>query len=146
LLKDALLRTKQVADIVGLRAMIVHARDDAARTFYEKYGFEPSAINAYHLFLKVSDQSGQRSIATVNREPAYLRCLLNIAERNGWINRNPFKCGDALIHVADERKREHILTREEESRMLAACTGPRAHLRPIMIAALDTGCRLGELL
>lgn len=91
-------------------------------------------------------QSEQRSIATVNREMAYLRRLLNIAERNGWISRNPFKCGDSLIHVADEKKRERILTRDEESKLLAQCIGKRKHLRPIIIAGLDTGCRLGELL
>ena len=55
LLKDSLLRTVQAAEIAGLRAMIVHAKDDAAKTFYEKFGFEPSPIDAYHLFLKVSD-------------------------------------------------------------------------------------------
>jgi integrase len=91
-------------------------------------------------------QSEQRSIATVNREMAYLRRLLNIAERNGWVSRNPFKCGDSLIHVADEKKRERILTRDEESKLLAQCIGKRKHLRPIIIAGLDTGCRLGELL
>jgi integrase len=91
-------------------------------------------------------QSEQRSLATVNREMAYLRRLLNIAERNGWIDKNPFKKGDALIHTSDEIKRERILSREEEIRLIAECTGYRAHLRPIVIAALDTGCRLGELL
>ena len=55
LLKDALLRTVQAAEIAGLRAMIVHAKDDAALAFYEKFGFEKSPIDAYHLFLKVSD-------------------------------------------------------------------------------------------
>ena len=55
LLKDALLRTAQAAEIAGLRAMIVHAKDDATLAFYEKYGFEQSPIDAYHLFLKVSD-------------------------------------------------------------------------------------------
>ncbi|HST51590.1 MAG TPA: site-specific integrase [Pyrinomonadaceae bacterium] len=91
-------------------------------------------------------QSEQRSISTVNREMAYLRRLLNIAERNGWISRNPFKCGDSLIHIADERKRERILTREEETKLLSQCVGSRKHLRPLIIAGLDTGCRLGELL
>ncbi len=91
-------------------------------------------------------QSEQRSISTVNREMAYLRRLLNIAERNEWINKNPFKRGDSLIHVVDERKRERILTREEESKLLAQCTGRRKHLKPLIIAGLDTGCRLGELL
>lgn len=91
-------------------------------------------------------QSAQRSIATVNRELCYLRRLLNIAERNDWIIKNPFKSGDPLIHMADERKRERILTAEECERLIAACTGPRAHLRQIVIAGLDTGCRLQELL
>ena len=55
LLKDALLRTVQAAEIAGLRAMLVHAKDDAAKRFYEKFGFEPSPTDAYHLFLKLSD-------------------------------------------------------------------------------------------
>jgi GNAT superfamily N-acetyltransferase len=55
LLKDALLRTIQAAEIAGLRAMLVHAKDDSAKRFYEKYGFEPSPIDAYHLFLRPSD-------------------------------------------------------------------------------------------
>lgn len=55
MLKDALLRTLQVTEIAGLRAMIVHAKDDAAKTFYEKFGFQSSPIDAFHLYLKVSD-------------------------------------------------------------------------------------------
>ena len=55
LLKDALLRTIQAAEIAGLRAMLVHAKDDSAKRFYEKFGFEPSPIDDYHLFLKLSD-------------------------------------------------------------------------------------------
>jgi len=55
LLKDALLRTIQAAEIAGLRAMLVHAKDDSAKRFYEKFGFEASPIDAYHLFLRVSD-------------------------------------------------------------------------------------------
>lgn len=55
LLRDAFLRTLQAAEIAGLRAMIVHAKDDTAQRFYEKYGFEPSPIDAYHLYLKLSD-------------------------------------------------------------------------------------------
>lgn len=55
LLKDALLRTIQAAEIAGLRAMIVHAKDESAKRFYEKFGFEPSPIDAFHLFLRLSD-------------------------------------------------------------------------------------------
>ena len=99
-----------------------------------------------HRLTTSTHQSKQRSISTVNREMGYLRRLLNIAEQNGWINKNPFKRGDTLIHIADEKKRERILTREEENNLLAQCTGRRKHLRSLIIAGLDTGCRLGELL
>jgi len=54
LLKDALIRTIQAADIAGLRAILVHAKDDSAKRFYEKFGFEPSPIDTYHLFLRLS--------------------------------------------------------------------------------------------
>jgi integrase len=68
-----------------------------------------------------------------------------VAARNGWILRNPFIGGKSLITPGDEKPRERIITREEETRLLAACTGIRAHLRPIVIAALDTGMRRGEI-
>jgi GNAT superfamily N-acetyltransferase len=55
LLKDALPRTARAADIVGIRALLVHAKDDAAKAFYERYDFERSATDPYHLFLVVKD-------------------------------------------------------------------------------------------
>lgn len=89
----------------------------------------------------------QRSVAAVNRELEKLRRLLNIAERECWILRNPMRNGDPLISVADERKRERILTRDEELRLLNASDDRwRKHLRPILICALDTGMRRGEIL
>jgi integrase len=78
-----------------------------------------------------------------------LRAILNEAVINDWIFVNPFskaKPGE-LISIADERKRETILTSLEEQRLLAACsTDTRRHLRALIIAALDTGARRGELL
>ena len=55
LLKDALLRTLQAADIAGLRAVIVHAKDEQAKAFYLNLGFESSPIDALHLMLLVKD-------------------------------------------------------------------------------------------
>lgn len=55
LLKDALLRTVQAADIAGIRALLVHAKDDAARAWYESLDFEPSPTDPYHLFLLMKD-------------------------------------------------------------------------------------------
>ena len=55
LLRDALLRTAQAADIAGIRALIVHAKDEEARAFYERFDFEPSPTDPFHLFLLMKD-------------------------------------------------------------------------------------------
>jgi GNAT superfamily N-acetyltransferase len=55
LLKDALLRTAQAADIAGIRCLLVQAKDDAARQWYESWEFEPSPTDPYHLFLMLKD-------------------------------------------------------------------------------------------
>ena len=55
LLKDALIRTARAADIARIRALLVHAKDDQARAFYERYDFEPSETDPYHLFLLMKD-------------------------------------------------------------------------------------------
>jgi GNAT superfamily N-acetyltransferase len=55
LLKDALERTLRAAEIGGLRAILVHAKDDAARNFYEHFNFERSPTDPYHLFLLIKD-------------------------------------------------------------------------------------------
>lgn len=55
LLKDALLRTAQAADIAGTRALLVHAKDDEARAWYEKFDFKPSPTDPLHLFLMMKD-------------------------------------------------------------------------------------------
>src|ERR1051326_4621964 len=86
-----------------------------------------------------------RSIASVHRELATLRRLFNIAEREGWLNRSPFRKGDSLISVADERKGSRVLSFAEEARLLAACIGKTKHLRAILICAVDTGMRAGEI-
>ena len=55
LLKDALTRIAQAADIVGARAVLVHAIDEEARSFYEHFDFEPSPINELQLMLLMKD-------------------------------------------------------------------------------------------
>ncbi len=55
LLKDAMRRTLQAADIAGIRAFAVHAKDDPARSFYEHFGFIPSPTDALHLFILIKD-------------------------------------------------------------------------------------------
>lgn len=55
LLRDALLRTLQAADIAGLRAVVVHAKDEAAREFYQHYGFGPFPSDPLKLVLLLKD-------------------------------------------------------------------------------------------
>jgi GNAT superfamily N-acetyltransferase len=55
MLKDAVLLTLQAAEIAGLRALAVHAKDDEATAFYERYGFIPSPTDPYHLLALLKD-------------------------------------------------------------------------------------------
>lgn len=55
LLQDALRRASRAADIVGARAVLVHAIDEGASAFYRKFGFESSPMNPKHLMLLLKD-------------------------------------------------------------------------------------------
>lgn len=54
LLLDAFRRAVQASEIAGLRAFLVHAKDESAKAFYEKFDFDPSPENEFHLFLLIS--------------------------------------------------------------------------------------------
>jgi GNAT superfamily N-acetyltransferase len=64
LLRDAMQRTLQAAEIAGIRAFAVHAKDEESRRFYEKFDFLPSPTDPMHLFVLLKDVrrmiSGQR--------------------------------------------------------------------------------------
>jgi hypothetical protein len=53
LLKDAILKTLMASGIAGVRALAVHAIDDAPAQFYRKYGFASSPLNARTLLLPI---------------------------------------------------------------------------------------------
>ena len=55
LLLDALGRTLQVADVIGVRALAVHAKDDRAIAFYRHFGFTPSPSDERHMFMIIKD-------------------------------------------------------------------------------------------
>lgn len=55
MLKDAMLRTLQAADIAGLRALAAHAKDERARAFYERFDFIPSPTDPYHMAILLKD-------------------------------------------------------------------------------------------
>ncbi len=55
LLKDALKRFLQAQSIIAARALVVHAKDDQAVEFYRHFGFTPSPMDPYHLYLMTKD-------------------------------------------------------------------------------------------
>jgi GNAT superfamily N-acetyltransferase len=55
LVKDAMLRTIAAADIAGIRAFVVHAKDDAAHAFYAHLGFEPFTDLPLTLYRLIKD-------------------------------------------------------------------------------------------
>jgi integrase len=85
-----------------------------------------------------------RGPAAVNRDLSLLRSMFNWAVRKQILERTPFKIGtEPAIRLKREPARRRRLQPGEAERLLSAC-GP--HLRAIVEAALETGCRRGELL
>jgi GNAT superfamily N-acetyltransferase len=55
LLRDAILRTLQAAEIAGIRAILVHAISEDAKKFYERSGFYTSPVNPMTLMTTLAD-------------------------------------------------------------------------------------------
>jgi GNAT superfamily N-acetyltransferase len=55
LLRDAGSRVLSAADAIGIRGLLVHALDDAARSLYEHLGFAPSPLDPKTLMITLAD-------------------------------------------------------------------------------------------
>lgn len=55
LLKDAVLRVLSAAEGIGIRALLVHAKDDTAKAFYQHFNFETLPGSPLHLVLLLKD-------------------------------------------------------------------------------------------
>jgi GNAT superfamily N-acetyltransferase len=55
LLRDAVLRTLQAAEIAGIRAILVHAISESAKLFYEKYGFVASPADPMTVMITTTE-------------------------------------------------------------------------------------------
>jgi integrase len=87
----------------------------------------------------------KRKPATINRYLALLRRMLNWAVEREYLDRTPFRRGSqAVIKLERENnRRSRRLAADEEKRLLNAAPPTT---KALIIAALDTGMRRGELL
>jgi integrase len=96
---------------------------------------KPFAVESYKLNRKKAGMAD----ATVNRELACLKNLFTMAIKWGWIRDNPVR----QVNLFKERNaRVRFLTLEEEAALLKYCS---QRLRTLVLAAVDTGFRSGEL-
>lgn len=58
LLRDAVLRTRQAAETIGIRGLLVHALSPAAKRFYESHGCRESPANPMTLMVTLADAAG----------------------------------------------------------------------------------------
>lgn len=117
------------------------------------------------------DEKRPVKLATINRELSTMRRLMRFAYGKGWILKDIF-FNAKVIEMSAEIERTRLLSADEESRLLAACQGTRKvkyerkkrgttnemeeieaihdvdnpHLKAIILLAIDSGMRRGEIL
>ena len=87
-------------------------------------------------------KSGTRTIASINREMACLHHIFEKAAEWEMIERNPFDRGKSLL-AKENNKRLRFLTEDEIMKLIKECS---KHLRPVVVCAINTGMRKGEIL
>ena len=55
LLQDAMMRSNEAAKELGIRLMLVHAKNERASLWYRRFGFEESPTDPLHLILLMKD-------------------------------------------------------------------------------------------
>jgi integrase len=88
-------------------------------------------------------RGGERAPSTVNRELELLSKVFSLAIDHGLSIPNPCR---KVKRFREDNERNRYLSDQEEARLLCVLTGPRAALRPVVILAIHTGMRRGELL
>jgi integrase len=103
----------------------------------------PDRVDRYRSDRLTAKRKGRKrtiSPTTVNKEVALLKAMLNRAIAWGLLDVNPIL---RVKKLREPEGRVRYLEPEEIDRLLAACP---PHLRPIVVCALHTGMRRGEIL
>ncbi len=117
-------------------------RDEISLGHLKKYfkGDALASIGAEKIEGYKAARRAEVSDTTVNRELACLKTLLNKGVEWGKIEKNP---AARVKKLKEPPARERILTSEEARRLIAAAA---PELRPVLVTALGTGMRRGEIL
>lgn len=127
--------------MIQLRACLEHFGDRLVRSIEYEHLVEFKRRRS----ARITARGRPPALATVHRELERLHAVFEYAVRKKWLRRNPFDYGPPLINKSAEAIRERIPTEEEAAAILDQCTGPRAHLRLILMMIRDTGIRPSEM-
>ena len=101
-------------------------------------------LDAYRDIVLSTSRGTRCGIVSVNRCLGLLRAMFNWAILKGYVERTPFKVGSVTaVRMLKETPRHRRLEPGEEERLLAEAS---PHLWALIIAAVETCCRQGELL
>jgi integrase len=135
--------------LVQIKAKRSYGRDELSirtlGTFFSGKVVKDLTVNQLEAYrqVRLQEESCRKQMtrpATINREIACLRHILNLAEQEGKIDEVPFKRMKAL---KENNIRNRILSSDEYDRLLAACP---PHTARIVKMAYYTGMRQGEIL
>jgi integrase len=147
------LRERAVHDItferLAKKYLRLHAKNKRSKTFYEYtvkvlrryFGeillsrIDPAEVDAF-----MAGRRAEVKASTANRSLTVLKHMLTLAVRWGHLSTNP---AAGVKREREPKGRERYLTEGEASRLVAACT---PWLRAVVVVALHTGARQGELL
>lgn len=103
-------------------------------------------LNVRQKFIyKKKEEVKEREVASVNRELSRMRTILKHAVRKRRIAVSPFDQGEPIIKKSHEVVRDRIASNEEERLLIAQCVGKRVHLKNIIVFAIHTAMRQGEI-
>src|SRR4030095_5005732 len=123
-------RSRQLLKVLGNKPM-----DQISPILIEKYKQDRRETK--------TARGGERAPSTVNRELELLSKVFSLAIDQGLSISNPCR---RVKRFREDNERNRYLSDQEEARLLSVLTGPRADLRPVVILAIHTGMRRGELL